>query len=151
MYTKEEASAVRQKFWTTFGKYMQAVPSATEEKANWINYKTGVKGIFFKLDADNECASVAIEFNSNIEAERNFALATFKNLQNQFTSIAGKNWVVEENVTNQFGKTYHRVNTTLTGIKIFRQTDWPQIISFLKVNMIKLDEFWANFKPAFEN
>jgi hypothetical protein len=150
MYSKEEASAVRQRFWTTFGKYMQVVPSMSDEKVNWVNYKTGVKDIFFKLEADNTCATVAIIFNNANMDERDNAFSIFKNLHHQFINIAGADWVLEENVTNEFGKQFHSVKAVLPNIKVFRETDWPQIISFLKTNIIKLDEFWANFKPAFE-
>ncbi len=61
MYSQAEVSYIKQKFWTSFGMYMAPVPSATLEKVNWVNYKTGIKGISFKMDADKDTASVIIE------------------------------------------------------------------------------------------
>jgi hypothetical protein len=61
MYTKEQASQLKQAFWTAFGQYMGPVLSAEGLRTNWINYKTGVKHIFFRMQADNKMASIAIE------------------------------------------------------------------------------------------
>ncbi len=150
MYTKAEASAVKQKFWTSFGKYMSPVPSASNEKINWVNYKTSIKGIFFKMDADKNAASVSIEISLlNIELQ-NLYVQTFRNFAKQFEEIVGVEWDLEGEVidnearyTQVFGTTLHRVN-------IFNESDWPTIIGFLKRNIIALDKFWDLYKPAFE-
>ena len=61
MYSKEEAFQIRKKFWTSFGRYMKLQNSASGEEVNWINYKTGIKQLFFKTDVDNKSARIAIE------------------------------------------------------------------------------------------
>ena len=151
MYTKEEASLVRQKFWTAFGKYMQPVPAATSEKVNWVNYKTGIKGINFKLDADNNRAYVAIEFFlKDIELQQKH-FDCFVKLKKQFTKIVGKGWEISESYITDNGNEVCIAIIELQGIKIFRESDWPAIISFLKKNIIALDLFWNEWKPAFES
>lgn len=60
MYSKLDASRLRQDFWTAFGQYMAPVPSAEGLKVNWINYKTGVKNFRFAMDAGTREASVMI-------------------------------------------------------------------------------------------
>ena len=60
MYSKKEISLTRQEFWTAFGQYMAPIPSAGGEKINWINYKTGVKHIYFKMEADQKFASIGL-------------------------------------------------------------------------------------------
>jgi Domain of unknown function (DUF4268) len=150
MYTKEEASVVRQKFWTSFGKYMQPVPSATGEDVHWINYKTGIKGIAFKLNADNNKVIVAIEISlSNIELQNQY-FDVFKTNEESFIKFAGVNWTFEKLYTNEYGKSFSNIYTELNQINIFRETDWPSMISFLKQNIISLDAFWAEYKVAFE-
>ena len=42
---------------------MAPVLSAEGEKINWINYKTGVKGIQFKMNAKGNKAQISIEIN----------------------------------------------------------------------------------------
>ena len=61
MYSKEEASKLRQQFWITFGKYLKPIPSAEGLTINWVNYKTGVKNIFFKMDAGQKEATISIK------------------------------------------------------------------------------------------
>ena len=60
MYSKDEASQIRQAFWTTFGQYIAPQLSADSLKINWVNYKTGVKHLYFKMDADKRSAVVEI-------------------------------------------------------------------------------------------
>jgi UDP-glucose 6-dehydrogenase len=150
MYTKEEASAVRQKFWTSFGKYMQPVSSASGEDVHWINYKTGIKGIAFKMNADNNKASVIIEISLPDKDIQNKYFDVFKTNEKSFIKLVGADWAFEKEYSNDYGKTYSCVYTVLNGINIFRETDWPTIISFLKTNIIALDTYWAEYKIAFE-
>jgi len=60
MYTRQQASQLRQSFWTTFGQYMSPILSAEGLRTNWINYKTGEPHLTFKMDATDKCATIAI-------------------------------------------------------------------------------------------
>ena len=40
---------------------MQPVPGQMAAKGEWVNYKTGIRYLYFRMDADNKKASVAIE------------------------------------------------------------------------------------------
>ena len=64
MYSKDEVSKLKTQFWTSFGQYMKPVPGASGLPANWINYKTGIRHIHFKMDADNTRAVITIEISS---------------------------------------------------------------------------------------
>ena len=61
MYSRAEATQLRQAFWTAFGQYMAPVLSAEGEKVNWPNYKTGIKHVYFRMRADTRTASIGIE------------------------------------------------------------------------------------------
>ena len=61
MYTREQASQLRQAFWTAFGQYIAPHPSADGYKINWANYRTGLKHVYFRMHADKKIASIAIE------------------------------------------------------------------------------------------
>ena len=84
MYTKQEASLIRQKFWTVFGQYLSPIPGAGGEKVNWINYKTGVKGISFKMNADNNRAYVSIEISLSDKNVQLQYFDLFKGFKKQF-------------------------------------------------------------------
>ena len=129
---------------------MSPVPSAGEEKVNWINYKTGIKGISFKTNADNNRAYVVIEiFSADKELQQKY-FEIFLHFKKQFEAAAGKDWDMRQHFTTEDGKDIARISTELNGINIFRETDWPAIISFLKTKIMGLDGFWSEFKSAFE-
>ncbi len=150
MYTKAEASGVKQKFWTSFGKYMSPVPSASGEKVNWINYKTGIKGIFFKMDANKEVASIYVEIFLPDKIVEHLYYQTFRSFVKQFEEIAGNEWEMRENFISKDYKSVSIIYLELKNKNIFKESDWPSIIAFLKKNMIALDAFWNLYKPAFE-
>ncbi len=70
MYSKDEASKLREQFWLTFGKYMKPIPSANGFPINWVNYKTGVKNVFFRLNADQKSATISIDITHADEETR---------------------------------------------------------------------------------
>jgi len=150
MYSKQQASELRQAFWTTFGQYMAPVQSTEGEKVNWINYKTGEKNIHFRMQADNKKASVAIEITHADLGIQQLYFEQFAELKNILHNTIGEewNWVLHTTDTN--GKTISRIFTELTNVSIFKREDWPILISFFKARIIALDEFWSNIKYAFE-
>ncbi|NOU39485.1 MAG: DUF4268 domain-containing protein [Ferruginibacter sp.] len=150
MYTKQEASAVRQKFWTAFGKYMQPVPSITGQKINWINYKTGVKGISFKMNADKNVAFVAIEIALQNEKSQQIFYEVFNNFKKYFNVIVGGNWIWEAKSLLENGTICSRIYLELKPINIFKESDWPLLITFFKTNIIAIDIFWSEYKSAFD-
>ncbi len=87
MYSKEEASKLRQQFWITFGKYMKPILSADGLPTNWVNYKTGVKHIFFKMDATQKQAVIAIDITHSDEATRTLFFEHFVAFKTSVNSI----------------------------------------------------------------
>ena len=150
MYSSAEASAIRQQFWTRFGMYMSPVPSATQEKVNWVNYKTGIKGISFKMDVNKQTAFVAVEiFLKEIMLQHQY-FEIFNNFATQFEGFVGKGWQFTHNDFIEHKGHVSSITVELKNVNVFRQEDWPQMIAFLKLHIIGLDAFWASYKTAFE-
>lgn len=150
MYSKAEKSNIKKEFWTSFGMYMKPVLSAEGEKINWVNYKTGVRYIFFRMDADTKGCSIAIEIRHPQQAERGKLygqIATFKKI---FTEICGANWLWLEDIYDEDGAPISKIYSNKEMVNVFKKDDWPEIISFLKEGIIRLDEFWALVKANFE-
>ncbi len=150
MYSKEEASKIRQQFWITFGKYMKPIPAADGLPVNWINYKTGVKNIFFKMNAEQKHTTIAIEVTAVDEIIRSIYFEQFEAFKTLLNDALGEEWEWEANVINEFGAPLSRISKTLNGSSIFSQENWPTLISFLKPRIIALDQFWNDVKPVFE-
>jgi len=150
MYSKEEASKIRQQFWITFGKYMKPIPAADGLPINWINYKTGVKNIFFKMNADQKHTTIAIEITAVDEIIRSIYFEQFEAFKMLLNDALGEEWDWEANTVNEFGAPLSRISKTINGSSIFSQENWPTLISFLKPRIIALDQFWNDVKPVFE-
>jgi hypothetical protein len=149
MYSKQEASLLRGQFWTTFGQYLSSVPSAGGTKINWVNYKTGVRFIHFKMDADPDGAYIAIEIAPASAAQRKLYFDHFLSLRAQLHENVHEAWTWEEDWLNGSGRPSSRIYTSLAGVNVFRKEDWPAIISFFKPRLLGLDRFWAAYKDIF--
>ena len=150
MYSKAEASFITQKFWTSFGIYMSPVPSATLEKVNWVNYKTGIKGIIFKVDADKNTASVTVEIFLKDTMLQHQYFEIFNNFESELKKIGINKWVFQKEYSQENKGSVSLILAELKNVNVFKEADWPTMISFLKQHMLGLDKFWAFYKPAFE-
>lgn len=132
-----------------FGKYLKPIPGATGESTNWVNYKTGVKNIFFRTNADNRSASIAIELTHKDHITRQVYFEQFDAFKSLLHAAVGEEWLWESQ-TLRDGHAISSIGITLHDVSIFDKNDWPKIISFLKPRLIALDEFWADVKLVFE-
>ena len=149
MYLKAEASQLRQEFWTSFGQYMQPISSAEGEKINWMNYKTGVKDVAFRMNADNKNASISIELSHKDAGVQQLVFEQFNELKNILHSTMGEEWIWQVHVKDENEKLISRIFTEENGVSVFKKGDWPRLISFFKPRIIALDEFWRNVKYEF--
>ncbi|KQN32590.1 hypothetical protein ASE92_18525 [Pedobacter sp. Leaf41] len=151
MYSKEEAARLRQQFWISFGQYMKPVPSASGSTVHWVNYKTGVKNIFFKMDVTNKQAIIAIQLTHSDPDIRHLIFEQFEEFKLMFTNAMSEEWDWAKDFTDDYGKTVSQIYTSLTAVSVFNQQHWPDLISFFKPRIIALDEFWDHVKPVFED
>lgn len=151
MYSKEEASQIKKKFWTTFGQYMAHNLSSEGLKVNWINYRTGLKDVYFRMDIVKKETYIGIEIHHLDEGIRELFFEQFLELKTYLHSILEEEWVWDSNYTSDHNdKTISRIYTTLSGYTLFNEDHWPNLISFLKSRMVKLDEFWSDARYSFE-
>lgn len=129
---------------------MAPVLSSEGEKVNWINYKTGIPQLYFRMDATKDNATVSIEI-----MHKDLELATkiydqFVLLKPMLEEHIGKEWEWHALCENEYGQLLSKIEMTATTVNIFNEADWPVIISFLKPHIIALDAFWNEYKMVFE-
>ncbi|QNF31454.1 DUF4268 domain-containing protein [Adhaeribacter swui] len=150
MYTREQASQLRQAFWTTFGQYMTPVLSAEGLKANWINYNTGFKNLYFRMKADKKTASIGIEItHADLEIQE-FFMEQFMALKNLLHDTVGEEWVWNSHVPDENDRLISRIYKEISPVNVFNRDDWPTLISFFKPRIIALDAFWSDAQYSFE-
>jgi hypothetical protein len=150
MYTKQQASQVRQDFYTRFGQYMSPILSADGMPQNWLNYKTGVRSIFIRMDTPNRGASVGLVLSHSDPALRLQAFQQMQALRTVFNEMVGPDWIWEAETNNTTGQPISRIYTSIVVVSVLNQADWPALISFFKPALIALDEFWQFAKIQFE-
>lgn len=150
MYTREQASQLRQEFWTTLGQYLYPQLSAESVKVNWLNYKTGLKHVYFKMDADKKQAIIAIEIAHPDIGIQELFFSQFEEFKQLLHNSLQEEWDWELHTVDVYGKTISRIIKRLEGVNVFNKDDWPQLISFFKPRIIALDEFWNDVKDGFE-
>jgi len=150
MYSRQETSRLKQQFWTAFGQYMAPVLSADNEPVNWINYKTGEKNIYFRMQADNKKASVAVELTHKDTGLQALYFEQFQQLHTLLHEALKEEWIWQLHTHDEHGKSVSRIYIEKENVNIFKQNDWPEIISFFKPRIIALDAFWSNAKHVFE-
>lgn len=150
MYSKEQASQLRQTFWTTFGQYIAPQLSAEGLKINWINYKTGIKHVNFRMQAENRSASIAIELSHPDAGIQELFYEQFKELRLILADALQEDWEWALHTQDEYGKTISLIYKQIDGVSIFNRNNWPELISFFKPRIIALDEFWSDAKYSFE-
>ena len=150
MYARQQASQLRQEFWTAFGLYMAPVPSADGEKKAWINYKTGEKHLQFRMDAGNESAFIAIIFSHPDAGIRHLYYEQMQQLKPLLETFLPEPWAWEPACTDEQDRDFSRIIHTLKEVSVLRKTDWPRLVSFFKPRIIALDAFLAEARYYFE-
>ncbi len=150
MYSAEEASRIKQQFWTSFGQYMAPVLSAENQQVNWINYKTGIRYLYFRMEATSKQATISIEMLHKDPAHAATLYKIFEDTKASLEDSTGEEWEWEAAHINEHGQPLSRIFKTLAPVNIFKQTDWPAIISFFKPRLIALDCYWTDHKMIFE-
>jgi hypothetical protein len=129
---------------------MRPVPGANGETVNWMNYRTGIKGFFFRMDAGKDAARIGIELDLRDEELRERYYNQLQVLQNLLEEETGEQWEWEKLLLDEQGQIISRISKTLDGVNVFNEADWPAIISFFKPRIIALDRFWEMARDGFE-
>jgi hypothetical protein len=149
LYSKDEVAKLKQEFWTTFGQYMALETSSEGLRVNWINYKTGIKHLYFKMEADGKKVRIAIEMSHPDPSIQELLFEQFKEFKTILNSYLNEEWAWELHTTDDYGKVVTRISTIAYGFSIFKKEDWPSLISFLKPRLMALDSFWNDAKDSF--
>lgn len=148
MYSKQEATLIKRDFWRRFGQYMRPLKNSAGENVNWLNYKTGVRQIYFRLDVKRNEASVAIEIRHHDPVSRSGYFEKLNALKLLFREIAGEEWEWNPAFTDEDGIEIAKIAKSLADVNVFNENDWPAIISFLKSGIMALDKFWVEVKEV---
>ncbi len=151
MFKSDQAARLREEFWTTFGRYMSPVPSADGLKINWVNYRTGLKDVHFRMDALRDSAMISIALEHREPAIRELYFQQFEELKTMLLTNLGEEWKWQLHAPVAEGKIISRIYCELKDVSILNKDTWPDLISFFKPRIIALDQFWHAAQYSFES
>ena len=150
MYSRAEAAHIKESFWTAFGRYLSHLPNSEGRKINWVNYHTGYRHFYFRMEADRGKAYIAITLiHPDAQLRRQF-FEKLEQLRPFLRDALGEEWTWQPETTDDAGKAMARICTQMENVSVYNQSDWPAIISFFKPRIMALDAFWNEVKDAFE-
>lgn len=150
MFSREEASKIKQEFWTTFGKYMSPILSAEGRKTNWVNYHTRLKDVHFRMDAGQKSAAIYISIEQGDLDIQELFFAQFLQSKNMLHAALQEEWEWQLHVRVADGKIISRIYKDTKGVSVLNKGHWPDLISFFKPRIIALDSFWADAQYSFQ-
>ena len=120
-------------------------------KVNWVNYHTGIKDVYFRMDAGSKAATISISIEHNDTGIRELYFEQFAQFKDLLHATLDEAWEWESMTPMENGKEISRIHATLADVSVFNRNDWPALISFFKPRIIALDTFWADAKYTFES
>jgi hypothetical protein len=142
MYSKEESKNRRQLFWTMFGK---------RYRRKWLLYDTKLKDVVLKFSFEDRRAMVSIDINHEDEVFRAYYYEKLLNLKKIMKDTVSTELIFDENYLLESGKMISRVFVMYEGVKIQKQTDWPEVYEFYNNYMGKMEVFFLEYKDFIES
>lgn len=137
MFSREESKKLRQEFWIAFGKSFPR---------KWVLYNTGVKGFSFKFYFDTKKAMVVIDIEPDDLEERIRLYEKMESLKTVLTENYLAEAIFEDVYFLENGKEISRIYVIKEGVSIHNKKTWQETMIFLKDNMLKIEEFFEDFK-----
>lgn len=151
MYDKDHYKTLRKEFWTGFGQFMSRHISARGPKQKWLNYRTGVRHLFFRFEADREKATIAIDIQHSDPGIRELFYEQFIELKSLLESSTGFAWEWIPEFQQETGKKIARIQISQKGWDIYDTEDWPQIWAWFEPILIGVDDVWSNAIDIFKD
>ena len=145
MYSKEESKALKQEFWTTFGKW-SLLKRKRHGKGRWLLNKSGVKGYRFKFEAERKQICVCLEIIEPDDVIREIKYEKLLMLKQILDDTLNNEPVWEENFYISPSKMIVRVSVSKNGYSINNKDNWPEIFGFFYDKMSKFEEFFDEYK-----
>ncbi len=120
------------------------------EKIRWVNYRTGLNSIIFKIETDKKASSICIDIVSTDLGVREVLFEQFEEL-NLLLSKKMDRLIWEKNYRIDSGVYISRIYTELIGPSINKESDWGEIYLFFEKNLVALHDFWEMSQEIFKD
>ncbi len=151
MLSRHDRKQLNTEFYTALGLMLQDDFSATGRRIKWTNYKTGVKDIYLRMEADGNGARICIDLQHRDEGIRQLFWEQFQEVKALLKSELGNELIWHEQFFKPDGTEISRIEKRLNEGNLYNRETWPILLPFLKENLLAFDRFWADAFDIFKN
>jgi len=140
MFSKEESTALRQEFWTSFGKSFPR---------KWLLYNTKIKGISFKFVADRKNALVCLDIEHSEEIANEILYDQLLTLKTILTEEYLPEVIFDDSYELENGKIIRRIYINHTEkFSIYNKNTWRPCYEFYMKSMPKFELFFYEYEDV---
>lgn len=150
MYTKEQVKAIKKEFWTAFGIYMKKNNTKVFKKKRWVNYKTGINDLYFRLDFTDKKAFFSIDIQHKDDGIRELYYEQFLEFKKMLNSMFDDKLTWQPVAFDKFNNPKACIFEELQNVSIYNKSDWAETMRFLEERIVTINEFWGEFKEVFK-
>ena len=150
MFSKNEKKKFNEDFWNAFGLYMKKYNQRLG-RVRWVNYRSNVKDVFFRLDISPKRAKFSIEIQHVDDGIRALFFEQFLELKTVVGETIGKDLIWEAESFNNFNQPASSIFCELDSVSVYKKEDWQKTFQFFEKKMVGLHQFWEEFQEVFKN
>jgi len=141
MFSREEKKILNTTFFNQFVRRMSRHHSLGGGGGRWESYKTGVKGLYFRM-LTAPIVGIAIDIQQKDPEIKVLLFDQFIELRRLLEAEWGDAVVYESSHFLDSGIEVSRIAITLENAYFYDKEQWPAILSWFETKLIGLDAFW---------
>jgi len=146
MFSKEKAKEIREEFWDSFKQLSSGRRAGKGLPGNWMLAQTGIKALNLRFHVDREVAQVGIDLETRNMDKRIELYEKLESLKKLLEEAMESPLIWELDYIRENGKSVSRIYLQLEGVDIYKRETWPGAFQFMYKNMMKLEEFFMEYK-----
>ncbi len=146
MYSKEEAKALRIKFWNSFEKFSKKKRKKLGKSAQWMLQKTGIKGFDLKFDTLNDSIQVGFEIASKGLQRQIKYYEKMQSLKTLLDETFNHQLIWNDHYITKNDKEVFRIYVEKENLRLFNESDWDQIFEFFFKQMVKFEDWFLEYR-----
>jgi hypothetical protein len=141
MFSREEKKSLNTTFFNQFVRHMSRHHSKGGGGGRWESYKTGVKGLYFRM-LTAPVVGIAIDIQQKDPEIRALLYDQFVELRRLLEAEWGDGVNYEQSHYLESGLEVSRISITLENTYFYDKEQWTAILNWFEMNLLGLDAFW---------
>ncbi|MFT5779678.1 MAG: hypothetical protein ACI837_002637 [Crocinitomicaceae bacterium] len=146
MLSREAKKDRNTQFWNAFQKEMRNVKSSNGKGIHWINYPTGVKDVYVRLETDGKATRFCFDLQPKDDGIRSILWEQMTELRKVMEDAMGPaaSWIEFDRVIA--GRNVSRILWEKMNLNFYDDEDIPMIKQFMKEKLRAFDLFYQEYK-----